>query len=297
MLMDILLLGKNGQLGSEFFRRLEGSAGTVALNRSSHGNLNKPQQLAEYVLENKPRIIINAAAYTAVDKAEDEAELAFQINSYAPAAIALAARDVGALLVHFSTDYVYDGSGHLPWHETDQTAPLNVYGQSKLAGDEAIQKSGCRHYIFRTSWVFSVTGQNFLKTILRLSREKDQLRVVNDQIGAPTSVELIASMSLRAISEAYQQNQASGVYHLVAAGETSWHEYACYIVEVARELGADVKAREVIPVPSSAFPTRARRPFNSRLDLTKISTAFDLTIPHWKCDVKKAIIEILRSNI
>jgi dTDP-4-dehydrorhamnose reductase len=291
-----LLLGKNGQLGSAFMRRSAGAPDVVALDRSSVGDLGNSEQLSDYIRTTRPEVIINAAAYTAVDAAEDHQELAFQINALAPAAIAQAARDVGALLVHFSSDYVYGGGRQKPWMETDPAEPINVYGQSKLAGDRAVQASGCRHLIFRTSWVFSAHGKNFLNTILRLAREREELRVVDDQIGGPTSVELIVSTARRAIELTQQDHSLGGLYHLAAAGEVSWFGYAKFAIETAQNMGLKIIAKNIVPVHSAEFVSQARRPMNSRLDTGKLCGSFGIAMPNWQDDVRKAIIDIVRAT-
>jgi dTDP-4-dehydrorhamnose reductase len=294
--LSTLLLGKNGQLGSAFMRRSAGNPEFVALDRSGIGDLGNPVQLADYIRTTRPSVVINAAAYTAVDTAEDKPELAFQINADAPASIAQAAKDVGALLVHFSSDYVYGGSGNNPWKETDIAEPINLYGQSKLAGDLAVQNSGCRHLIFRTSWVFSANGQNFLNTMLRLGREKEELRVVDDQIGAPTSVELIVATTMRAIELEQQDSSLAGLYHLAAAGEASWFDYAKFAIETAKELGMKLVTKNIVAVHSTEFASKAQRPMNSRLNTSKLCSSFGMTMPHWQDDVREAIIDIQKAT-
>jgi dTDP-4-dehydrorhamnose reductase len=278
-----LLLGKNGQLGSAFMRRSAGISDFVALDRSGVGDLGNSEQLSDYIRTTRPEVIINAAAYTAVDAAEDHQELAFQINALAPAAIAQAAKDVGALLVHFSSDYVYGGNGQKPWIETDPAEPINVYGQSKLAGDRAVQASGCCHLIFRTSWVFSAHGKNFLNTILRLAREREEF-------------ELIVSTARRAIELTQQDHSLGGLYHLAAAGEVSWFGYAKFAIETAQNMGLKIATKNIVPVNSTEFVSQARRPMNSRLDTGKLGSSFGITIPNWQDDVRKAIIDIERAT-
>ena len=294
--MSALLLGKNGQLGCAFMRRLAGNSELVALDRSGAGDLSETVQLLGYIRTTRPNVIINTAAYTTVDAAEDHPELAFQINALAPAAIAQAAKDVGALLVHFSSDYVYGGSGEKPWTETDLAEPINIYGQSKLAGDQAVRASGCRSLIFRTSWVFSANGQNFLNTMLRLAGEREELRVVDDQIGAPTSVELIVSTAMRAIELEKNDRSLGGLYHLAAAGEASWFEYAKFAIETAKEIGLKIVAKNIIPVHSAEFVSKARRPMNSRLDTGKLSSSFGIKMPSWQDGVREAIIDIRKAS-
>ena len=295
--MKILLLGKNGQVGWELQRSLSVLGELAALDRHSTpcGDLSQPQRLAETVRALRPDVIVNAAAHTAVDKAESEIELARTLNATAPAALAQAAAETGAWLVHYSTDYVFDGSGTRPWQEGDTTGPLGVYGQTKLEGEQAIAASGCKHLIFRTSWVYAARGGNFAKTMLRLAQERERLTVIDDQQGAPTGADLIADVTAHAIRAAMHKPELSGLYHLVAGGETSWHGYASHVIARARELRPDLawKAGEIAPVPTSAFPTPARRPLNSRLDTQKMQQAFGLILPHWQRGVDRLLSEIL----
>jgi len=295
--LKILLLGKNGQVGWELQRSLSVLGELVALDRHSApcGDLSQPERLQETVRALRPDVIVNAAAHTAVDKAESEIELARTLNAAAPAALAQAACDVGAWLVHYSTDYVFDGRGTRPWQEGDATGPLGVYGQTKLEGEQAIAASGCRHLIFRTSWVYAARGGNFAKTMLRLAQERERLTVIDDQQGAPTGADLIADVTAHAVRSAHAKPALSGLYHLVAGGETSWHGYATHAIARARELRPqlDWKVGEIAPVPTSAFPTPARRPLNSRLDTHKLQQAFGLTLPHWQQGVDRLLSEIL----
>lgn len=295
--MKILLLGKNGQVGWELQRSLAPLGELVALDRHSQpcGDLSQPQRLAETVRALRPDVIVNAAAHTAVDKAESEVDLARTLNAQAPAALAQAAAETGAWLVHYSTDYVFDGSGTRAWQESDATGPLGVYGQTKLEGEQAIAASGCRHLIFRTSWVYAARGGNFAKTMLRLAQERERLTVIDDQHGAPTGADLIADVTAHAIRTAMQQPQVSGLYHLVAAGEASWHGYASHAIAQARALRPDLpwKVGEIAPVPTSAFPTPARRPLNSRLNTQKLQQTFGLNLPHWQTGVDRLLTEIL----
>ena len=295
--MKILLLGKNGQVGWELQRSLSVLGELLALDRHSSpcGDLSQPAQLAETVRALRPDVIVNAAAHTAVDKAESEVALARTLNATAPAALAQAAAETGAWLVHYSTDYVFDGSGQRPWQEDDATGPLGVYGQTKREGEQAIVASGCRHLIFRTSWVYAARGGNFAKTMLRLAQERERLTVIDDQRGAPTGADLIADVTAHAIRAAQQKPELSGLYHLVAGGETSWHGYASHAIERARALRPDLAwtVGEVAPVPTSAFPTPARRPLNSRLNTAKLQQAFGLTLPPWQQGVDRLLTEIL----
>jgi dTDP-4-dehydrorhamnose reductase len=299
-MMKILLLGKNGQVGWELQRSLAPLGEVLALDRHSTtycGDLSKPEQLAQTVLAYKPDFIVNAAAHTAVDKAESEPELARVLNTDAPAALAKAAAQVGAWLVQYSTDYVFDGSGIHARQEGEGTGPLSVYGQTKLDGEKAIVASGCKYLIFRTSWVYAARGGNFAKTMLRLAQERDKLTVINDQHGAPTGADLIADVTAHAMRRVLntQNISFSGVYHLVASGETTWHGYASHVIAQAKSLSPalDWKVAEVTPVPTSAFPTPAARPLNSRLCTAKLQQAFGLVLPPWQQGVERMLAEIL----
>ncbi len=298
--MRILLLGKNGQVGWELQRSLAPLGEVLALDRDSKqycGDLSKPDQLAQTVLDFKPTFIVNAAAHTAVDKAESEPELARVLNTEAPAALAKAAAQVGAWFIHYSTDYVYDGSGSHARQEGEGTGPLSVYGQTKREGEKAIVASGCKYLIFRTSWVYGARGGNFAKTMLRLAQERDKLTVINDQHGAPTGADLIADVTAHAIRRVLntQNISFSGVYHLVASGETTWHGYASHVITQAKAIKPELpfKAAEVAAVPTSAFPTPAKRPLNSRLCTTKLQQAFGLALPPWQQGVDRMLAEIL----
>jgi dTDP-4-dehydrorhamnose reductase len=296
--MRILLLGKNGQVGWELQRSLAPLGELIALDRHSTdycGDLSQPDAIAQTVKTLKPTVIVNAAAYTAVDKAETETELAYTINAKAPEALAQAAKQIGAWLVHYSTDYVFNGSGNQAWQETDAVAPLSVYGQSKLAGEQAIQAAEGLHLIFRTSWVYAARGNNFAKTMLRLAKERDQLSVINDQIGAPTGAELLADVTAHAIRSGLQKPELSGLYHLAAAGETSWYNYARYVLDYARQRGIELKTAEnaISPIPTSAYPTPAQRPLNSRLNIEKLQNQFDLQLPDWQLGVERMLAEVL----
>ncbi len=298
--MKILLLGKNGQVGWELQRSLAPLGDVLALDRRSTdycGDLSKPEQLAQTVLAYKPDLIVNAAAHTAVDKAESEPELAKVLNVDAPAALAKAAAQVGAWLVHYSTDYVFDGSGTHARQEGEGTGPLSVYGQTKLDGEKAIVASGCKYLIFRTSWVYAARGGNFVKTMLCLAQERDKLTVINDQHGAPTGAELIADVTAHAMRRVLntQNISFSGVYHLVASGETTWHGYASHVIEKAKAIKPELgwKVTDIAPVPTSAFPTPAARPLNSRLCTQKLQQAFGLVLPPWQQGVDRMLSEIL----
>lgn len=298
--MKILLLGKNGQVGWQLQRALAPLGEIVALERKdAGGDLANPQGLSAAVRAAKPQVIVNAAAYTAVDKAESEPQLARLINTEAPAALAREAAASGALLVHYSTDYVFDGSGSAPWQESDATGPLNVYGATKLAGEQAIAASGCAHLTFRTSWVYAAHGDNFIKTMLRLAATRERLTVIDDQKGAPTGAELIADVTAHAISQTLQQPAKAGLYHLTAAGEASWFDYAQYVLALARQArpqGVKTAAGGVQPIASSQYPAAARRPLNSRLDTRRLQAAFGLQMPPWQQGVTRVLREILESK-
>jgi dTDP-4-dehydrorhamnose reductase len=299
--MKILLLGKNGQVGWELQRSLAPLGELIALGHDSKelcGDLSDLEGLTKTVRTVKPDVIVNAAAHTAVDKAESEAELARTINALAPGVLAQEAARADAWLVHYSTDYVFDGSGEKPWLESDATGPLNVYGATKLEGEQLIRQSGCRHLIFRTSWVYGARGGNFARTMLRLARERDSLSVIDDQIGAPTGADLLADVTAHAIRTARQRPEVSGLYHLVAGGETSWHGYASFVIDFARRAGITLKiaAGAIKAVPGSAFPTPAKRPHNSRMDTTRLRRAFDLHLPDWQPGVERMLSEVLEES-
>ena len=297
--MKILLLGKNGQLGWELQRSLAPLGELVALDRQGApglcGDLGEPDGLAATVRAVRPDVIVNAAAYTAVDRAESEPDLARRINAHAPAALAREAAACGALLVHYSTDYVFHGHGQRPWAEDDPTGPLNVYGQTKLAGEQAIVQAGCRHLILRTSWIHAARGGNFARTMLRLARQQPRLTVIDDQWGAPTGAELIADVSAHAIVQLRARPDKAGIYHLAAAGETNWFSYAKHVLAQAGQAQAaiKIKATEVSPIATSQYPTPARRPHNSRLDCRRLQDAFGLTLPPWQHGVNRLLAEIL----
>jgi len=299
--VKILLFGKNGQVGWELQRSLAPLGELVALASDSQGlcgDLTDLARIAQTVRAVAPDIIVNAAAHTAVDRAESEPELARTLNALAPGVLAQEAQRCGAWLVHYSTDYVFDGSGDAPWRETDPTGPLNIYGQTKLEGEAAIAAAGCRHLIFRTSWVYAARGGNFAKTMLRLARERDSLAVINDQIGAPTGADLLADVSVHALRTAMQRPELSGLYHLAAGGQTSWYDYARFVIDFARQAGSEIKvAPEAIqPVPTSAFPTASKRPLNSRLDTRKLQTSFGLHLPHWQSGITRMLTEVLEKQ-
>ncbi|WP_212645079.1 dTDP-4-dehydrorhamnose reductase [Delftia sp. PE138] len=300
--MKLLLLGRNGQVGWELQRSLAPLGELVALERQGDaggqglcGDLSRLDELARTVRALRPDVIVNAAAHTAVDKAESEPEQARLLNALAPQVLAREAAQTGALLVHYSTDYVFDGSGSAARTETEATAPLSVYGGSKLEGEQLIQASGCRHLIFRTSWVYAARGGNFAKTMLRLAQEREVLSVIDDQWGAPTGADLIADVTAHAIRQVRRQSGGEGLHHLVASGETTWHAYASHVIARARELAPDRpwKVQRIAAVPTSAFPTPAQRPHNSRLNTERLQQTFGLRLPHWQAGVDRMLQEII----
>lgn len=296
--MKILLFGKGGQVGWELQRSLAPLGEVTALDFDSTqlcGDFTDLDGVAAAVRAVAPDVIVNASAHTAVDKAESEPELVRTINALAPGVLAREAKALNALLVHYSTDYVFDGSGDKPWGEGDATGPLSIYGATKLEGEQLIQQAACRHLIFRTSWVYGARGGNFAKTMLRLAAERDSLSVIDDQIGAPTGADLLADVTAHAIRAAVRQPELSGLYHLVAAGETSWHGYASFVLDFARRAGVSLKVApgSVKAVPTSEFRTAAKRPLNSRLDCSKLKKGFDLNLPHWQVGVERMLTEIL----
>lgn len=297
--MKILLLGKNGQVGWELQRSLAPLGEVVALDFDSPGPLSadfsKPESLAATVRAVAPDVIVNAAAHTAVDKAESEPDLARAINAKAPGVLAREAAARGAWLVHYSTDYVFDGSGNTPRDEDAPTGPLNVYGQTKLEGEEAIRASGCRHLLLRTCWVYGARGGNFARTMLKLAQEREALKVIDDQIGAPTGADLLADLTAHMIRAARVDESRAGTYHAVAAGQTSWHGYASHVIAFARAAGVPLKVAEraIEAVPTTAFPTPARRPLNSRMSTRKLRERFDVVLPDWRAGVERMLTEVL----
>lgn len=294
--MNILLFGKNGQVGWELQRALAPLGDLTALDRHSTeycGDLSNPEGIIATIAALKPDVIVNAAAHTAVDKAESEPEVAALLNTEAVAKMADAAEKAGALLVHYSTDYVFNGKGDKPWSETDATEPLSVYGKTKCAGEEAIIATCSSYLIFRTSWVYAARGNNFAKTMLKLAKEREEISVINDQFGAPTGAELIADCTAHAVRQAKGQPQLSGIYHLIANGTTTWHEYAGFVIEAAKEKGMDLQVKKINPVATSAFPTPAKRPANSRLDINKFQQTFALILPDWRLGVQRMLNEII----
>jgi dTDP-4-dehydrorhamnose reductase len=285
--LKLLVTGKTGQLGWELGRVLQELGEVLVVDRSEL-DLSQPDSIRTVVRRFGPDIIVNAAAYTAVDKAEAESALAHAINAAGPAILAEEAGRLGALLVHYSTDYVFDGRKDTPYTEDDAVHPLSVYGQTKWEGEQAILASGCRHLIFRTSWVYSPRGKNFMLTMLRLLREKPQISVVNDQIGAPTSTHLIASTTARILK---QRKDHSGLFHLTAAGSTSWYGFTRMIAEAA-----GLQATRIDPIPSSAYPTAATRPLNSRLDCSRLIASYDLQLADWDSDARLIVAQILAES-
>ena len=296
--MKILLLGKGGQVGWELQRSLSVLGQVTALDFDSKdhcGDFSNPQGVAETVRALRPDVIVNAAAHTAVDKAESEPELARLLNATTPGLVAEEAAKLGAWMIHYSTDYVFDGSGEQAWSEADATGPLSVYGSTKLEGEALIRASGAKHLILRTSWVYAARGGNFAKTMLRLAQERDRLTVINDQFGAPTGADLLADVTAHAIRHLQRKPDDAGLYHCVAGGTTTWFEYAKFVISEAQKIKPElqIKATEVAPVPTSAFPTPAQRPHNSRLDTSRLQSTFGLTLPHWEHGVQRMLTEIL----
>lgn len=293
--MKLLLLGGNGQVGWELRRALAPLGEVLTPGREEGGDLARPDALAATIRQAAPDAIVNAGAYTAVDQAESEPEVAHAINAEAPAVLAREARQLGAWLVHYSTDYVFDGSDELSWQEDDPTGPLNVYGRTKLEGEIAVRDSGCAHLVFRTSWVYAARGKNFIRAMLRLSAERHALQVIADQHGAPTGAALIADVTARALPVAIHHPERAGLYHLAAAGETTWYGYARWVIEEARAAGWPVKVAEeaIGSVTAEAFGAQAPRPHNSRLDCSRLESAFGLRMPPWQQGVHHALTEIL----
>jgi dTDP-4-dehydrorhamnose reductase len=298
--MKILLFGRGGQVGWELQRSLSVLGEVVALDFDAAqnpqglcGSFSDPAGLAATVQAVRPDIIVKAAAHTAVDKAESEPEFARSLNALAPGVLAVEAQKINAWLMHFSTDYVFNGSGSTPWKETDATGPLSVYGQTKLEGEQAVATNP-KHITLRTSWVYAARGGNFAKTMLRLATERDALTVIDDQFGAPTSAELLADVTAHVIRAVLTKPELAGLYHCVATGETNWHGYARFVLETAQTLGWTLKAgpNQVAATSTASYPTPAQRPLNSRLNTTKLQEAFGLTLPHWQNGVARMLTEI-----
>lgn len=295
--MKILLLGKNGQVGWELQRALSTMGEVIALGRHSAnglcGDLTNIEGLRETIRQVAPDIIVNAAAYTSVDKAESDKQVATLINATAVQVIAEEASSLGSWLVHYSTDYVFGGTGEKAWCETDAVAPANAYGATKLAGERAIVESGCKHLIFRTSWVYGTRGENFAKTMLKLAQSRTELKIIADQIGAPTGADLIADVTTIAIRRACQTPEVSGIYHLAASGSTSWYEYAKLVIDFGLAHGLALVTESVMPISTSEYPTPACRPLNSRLDTESICKTFSIHLPEWQSGVIRMLKEVL----
>lgn len=297
--MRILLLGKNGQVGWELQRALAPLGDLTACDFDTPGALKadfaQPETLPALIRAVAPDLIVNAAAHTAVDKAESEPEFARALNATAPGIVAREARSRGALLVHYGTDYVFDGSGSRPRDEDAATGPLSVYGRTKLEGEQLIRDSGCQHLILRTSWVYAARGGNFARTMLKLAAERDALKVISDQIGAPTGAELLADVTAHAARRVLDTPDLAGTYHCVAAGETSWFDYARFVIEWARARGQAIRVtpEAIQPIPTSAYPTPAQRPLNSRLSTARLQETFGLHLPHWRAGVERMLEEIV----
>lgn len=299
--VKILLFGCDGRVGWELQRSLSVVGDVTALDADAGanpgalcGDFQDLDGLTRTVRAVAPAVIVNAAAHTAVDQAESEPELARSLNVLAPALLAREAERLGAWLVHYSTDYVFDGSGTQPWKERDPTVPLSVYGRTKLEGERQITTACSRHLVLRTSCVYAARGGNFAKTVLKQARERQVLTVVDDQVGAPTSAELLADVTAHALRLAMAQPQLAGLYHCVAAGETSWHGYARFVLEVARQLGWQLQAgpEQVTAVSTADYPTPARRPLNSRLDTGRLQQAFHLHMPPWQLHLRRMLQQI-----
>jgi dTDP-4-dehydrorhamnose reductase len=293
--MKILLTGKDGQVGFALHKKLASLGEVIATNRDML-DLGDSQAIRAFIDKTKPDIIINPAAYTKVDQAESESELAFQINAVAPQVLADKASELHIPIIHFSTDYVFDGIKHEPYLETDEVNPESVYGQTKWQGEEAVRNHK-KHIILRTSWVLSSHGQNFLKTILKLIQEKTSLNVVSDQIGTPTSSEALANVTYQIIKTIFNDPNFKdfGTYHMTLEDETNWYRYSCFITDESASLGLQtlMTSKDIKPILSNAYPTLAKRPMNSRLDTTKIKKTFMLELPNWEEEVKRILKELI----
>ena len=301
--MKILLLGKNGQVGWELQRALQPLGEVIALDRYINdqgdcGDVSNFEQINQTIARLQPNIVINATAYTAVDKAESEQLQNDLINHLAVKNLAEQCQQINALLVHYSTDYVFDGTGDAPWQEDNSTAPVNSYGQAKRDGEIAIEKTGVKFLNFRTSWVYASRGKNFIKTMLMLAKSKEQLTIINDQVGTPTSASLIADVTAQALRYYLLTNDAEkiqllGHYHLVPTGVTTWYDYAQFIFDLTKKQGETLMIKEVLPTTTDNYPTPAKRPLNSRLNNRKIQTNFQLHLPEWQQGVEQVVIELL----
>lgn len=294
--MKILLFGKNGQVGWELQRSLAPLGQVVALDRRDRGgDLSVEGMTAERIRYERPDVVVNAAAYTAVDRAETEIDLCRRVNATAVSEVARTCADLDALFVHYSTDYVFNGEGDQPWSEDDATGPINVYGKTKLEGEEYIKASGCKFLNFRTSWVYDVRGNNFAKTMLRLAQEREELSVISDQFGAPTAADLIADVTAHAIRAARQDDRKTGIYHVVPAGTTTWFDYAAFCINLARAAGVDIKTapNKITPIQSAEYVAAANRPLNSRMSISKLENTFGMRMPDWKLGIKRLINNIL----
>ncbi len=293
--MKILITGSNGQVGFELARTLLPLGDVFVFSREQF-DLTNLESCRATIQKIQPDVIVNAAAYTAVDKAETERETAFLINEKAVAVLAQEAKKLNALLIHYSTDYVFDGTKDSSYNEDDETNPLNVYGESKLAGEQAIQQSGADYLILRTTWVFASRGQNFVKSILRLAAEREELSIVADQIGAPTSARFIAEATAHILRQSQQERNAktfkSEIYNLTNSGETSWFGFAEKIVELARQQKIELKNRTIHPIPTTAYPTPAKRPLNSRLSTQKLTQHCGIIIPSWENELQHCLEEM-----
>lgn len=297
--MNILLFGKTGQVGWELQRALAPLGNLIAIDVHSKeycGDFSNPEGIATTVRAIKPDIIVNAAAHTAVDKAESEPDFAHLLNATSVEAIAKEAAKIGAWVIHYSTDYVFPGGGKIPWCESDVTAPLNVYGQTKLEGEKAIEIHCSNYLIFRTSWVYAGRGNNFAKTMLRLAKDRQEISVINDQFGAPTGAELLADCTAHAIRIAMVRPEVAGLYHLVASNETTWYDYAALVFDEARKAGIKLAIEKLNAVPTKDYPTPARRPHNSRLNTEKFQANFGLVLPSWDIGVKRMLAELFSAK-
>jgi dTDP-4-dehydrorhamnose reductase len=287
LMKKILVFGENGQVARALHNHLADKAVFVGRDIA---DFMQPDDCIKLVHKLQPEIIINAVAYTQVDKAESEVELAMQINAHTPHQIALAAKEIGAVLVHYSTDYVFDGKGDAPFTENMPTNPLNIYGKSKCLGEELIANVGGKYLIFRTSWVYDEVGKNFFTTMLRLGAEREQLKVVADQVGAPSYAPHLAGATMQAVENAQSKEQfPCGIYHMCGAGETSWHGFAEAIFAGARNAGLPLKLQQCLPIPASEYPTPALRPYNSRLNCTKLANQLGVLLPHWEIGLNEAM--------